>query len=346
VAQYTSSSTSPISALKHALLYHQQTDNKALFILKPKLVKFPPFSVHISRTQYPLTLARAATIHKVQGASLDQVVVSFEDVRTLQCGQAYVALGRAKTLNGLYIRGLTKSKIHVNKKALDEMQSMNNSRMLNWSPPTMNPAFQTSLKLVHLNCRSLKSNWQNIAKDSKLTAATILCLSETHLSRNSDNSINFDQFNIQRQDEGHGIAIASNSAVNSHVIKSLVHTQLEFVTISVSTSQTSYTVTALYRPPLPPSKSHQFLRLLADLLDSLPPSSLILGDFNVDVNNPVYPSLSHLMSAQGYKQFITQPTHRLGSILDHLYVTTCIIPKHAGVMPCSYSDHDAIFVIL
>jgi len=226
------------------------------------------------------------------------------------------------------------------------MQSMNNSRMLNWSPPTINPAFKTCFKLVHLNCRLLRSNWQNIAKDSKLTAATSLCLSKTRLSRNSDNSINFDQFNIQRQDEGHGIAIASNSAVNSHVIKSLVHTQLEFVTISVSTSQTSYTVTALYRPPLPPSKSHQFLHLLADLLDSLPPSSLILGDFNVDVNSPVYPSLSHLMSAHGYKQFITQPTHRLGSILDHLYVTTYIIPKHAGVMPCSYSDHDAIFVIL
>ena len=112
-------------------------------------------TVHITRTQFPLTLCWAATIHKVQGASLDQVVVSFEEAKKLQCGQAYVALGRSKTLQGLYVKSLENSEVHVNKKALEEMLRLRDHSQLTWYPPTMNPLHESSVKVVHLNCRSV-----------------------------------------------------------------------------------------------------------------------------------------------------------------------------------------------
>jgi ATP-dependent DNA helicase PIF1 len=54
-------------------------------------------------TQYPLTLAWAVTIHKSQGKTFDRVVIDFGR-GTFAHGQAYVALSRCRTLEGMTLR--------------------------------------------------------------------------------------------------------------------------------------------------------------------------------------------------------------------------------------------------
>ena len=52
--------------------------------------------------QYPLKLAWAATIHKCQGQTFDQVAIDLDE-GAFTHGQTYVALSRAKTIHGIHL---------------------------------------------------------------------------------------------------------------------------------------------------------------------------------------------------------------------------------------------------
>jgi ATP-dependent exoDNAse (exonuclease V) alpha subunit len=65
-------------------------------------------------TQYPFKLAYATTIHKSQGLTLDYTDIDLDNC--FAPGQAYVALSRAKTLEGLRLRGWNKNSIKIDKR--------------------------------------------------------------------------------------------------------------------------------------------------------------------------------------------------------------------------------------
>lgn len=69
------------------------------------------------RTQIPLKLAWALTIHKSQGSTLDRAEINVEDA--FACGQVYVALSRVRDLKSLKILSFAPHKIQANKKCLD-----------------------------------------------------------------------------------------------------------------------------------------------------------------------------------------------------------------------------------
>ena len=70
-----------------------------------------PYS-QILRTQVPLMAAWAMTVHKSQGMTLDRVIVDLAD--SFEEGQVYVALSRARSLEGLKVKGLPKKDIDCN----------------------------------------------------------------------------------------------------------------------------------------------------------------------------------------------------------------------------------------
>jgi len=63
-------------------------------------------------SQYPLRLAWAITVHKSQGMSLDEAIISLRE--TFEYGQGYVALSRVRTLEGLYLKSYNPKSLQVN----------------------------------------------------------------------------------------------------------------------------------------------------------------------------------------------------------------------------------------
>ncbi len=69
----------------------------------------------VLRSQLPLRLAYACTIHKSQGATLDSALVDI-GTSNFEFGQAYVALSRARSLDALYVYDFDPTAFKVHKR--------------------------------------------------------------------------------------------------------------------------------------------------------------------------------------------------------------------------------------
>lgn len=85
------------------------TERQVLCIPEEWKVELPTGEVQASRTQVPLILAWALSIHKAQGQTLERVKVDLGKV--FEKGQAYVALSRATTQQGLQVLRFRKDKV-------------------------------------------------------------------------------------------------------------------------------------------------------------------------------------------------------------------------------------------
>lgn len=74
---------------------------------------------YITRSQFPISLAWALTIHKVQGLSLDSILIDIGS-SLFEEGMAYVALSRARLLKNVFIVELDTTKLSCSNECIRE----------------------------------------------------------------------------------------------------------------------------------------------------------------------------------------------------------------------------------
>ena len=79
--------------------------------------------MHCSRTQLPLQNAFALTVHKTQGLTLDQIIISLDE-GMFSPGHAYTALSRVRRWEDVDISALTMSAFNVDNTALLEYERL------------------------------------------------------------------------------------------------------------------------------------------------------------------------------------------------------------------------------
>lgn len=79
----------------------------------------------VTRTQIPLLLSWALSIHKAQGQTLDRVVVDLNNI--FEDGQAYVAISRCTGIDRLQVKSFAPHKIRANKDVKDFYDNLENA---------------------------------------------------------------------------------------------------------------------------------------------------------------------------------------------------------------------------
>ncbi|KAL1961677.1 hypothetical protein VTN77DRAFT_1315 [Rasamsonia byssochlamydoides] len=87
-------------------------------------IELPNGEVQAQRQQIPLILAWALSIHKAQGQTLQRVKVDLG--RVFEKGQAYVALSRATSQEGLQVSGFDPKKVMVHPKVIEFYKNLVN----------------------------------------------------------------------------------------------------------------------------------------------------------------------------------------------------------------------------
>jgi ATP-dependent exoDNAse (exonuclease V) alpha subunit len=100
-------------------------DFKNSFLIERQNFIYDDHNVEITRFQFPLTLAYAASIHKLQGSTLDKIVVDIGN-NIFEDGQTYVALSRCRNLNSVFLKNFTPYKISSNKDCIQFEKKLQN----------------------------------------------------------------------------------------------------------------------------------------------------------------------------------------------------------------------------
>jgi ATP-dependent DNA helicase PIF1 len=93
------------------------TQRSLLCVPEDWKVELPTGELQASRKQLPLILAWALSIHKAQGQTLERVKVDLGKV--FEKGQAYVALSRATTKQGLQVLNFQKAKVMAHSRVVE-----------------------------------------------------------------------------------------------------------------------------------------------------------------------------------------------------------------------------------
>ena len=300
----------------------------------------------VTRVQFPLTLAWATTIHKVQGLTLDEIVVDMKGGR-FSAGQAYVAFSRVKTLQGLHILNFNPLSIKKSTDVQNEMIRLN-TRLLRTVPQFCCP--NNCIAIALLNVRSINAKLLDIDKDNSLKCANVLCFCETWFTLTQRSPLVLEnQIDIRCDratgDNKGGVMICCPQTMEPSRTHGAAYYGIEAVsTILLLPNSSRLHLVLLYRSPV--VQLQTLVDFLSGLLNIVAVSgipSIVLGDFNDNILSGHQSRVVSLMSRYGYSQLVQSPTTAQGTLIDHVYYRGPSNSISVHVQDTYYSDHDTVY---
>ena len=312
-------------------------------------------SPEIERLQFPLALAWACTVHKVQGLTLNKIAISFELVkqRSFNYGQTYVALSRATSLQSLYVLGKLEHKhIKADPRVIEEYERLRNTSLLEENANFQVQEDDPTIPIVLLNIRSLRKHSIDIKFDSKIFNCDMLLLTETQLTpSDSDNDIqdHLYPFILNRKDSDDRYSSLTFCTKTTVCIKEKeyfpVINGLMFTTVFTRRENCQMRFLFVYRKQT--SNAHDFVNNLNHIINWYT-IDVILGDFNINYfDEKESHNLKNILeNTLGYQQIVSKPTFLSGSLLDHVYIRSNKFKSiYNAVIGVYYSDHDAVKIL-
>ena len=300
----------------------------------------------INRTQFPLMLSWACTVHKVQGLSINAGVISFdlERQRSFNQGPMYVALSRVRDMNNLHLIGTyNRSAFQVNSNVTSEYNRLRESSY--FVPLSTVDTNSNCLTVTLLNTRSLRRHVQDIAKDKNLMENDLLCLTEVQICQQNnladiEQQLDLYEIHLNLESDRYqniGFCVSKSTRVVKHEMFPEVSV-LEIVKDTFSTNKVR--ILLLYRSPN--SSLTIFYNRLEVFLSTYEVFDLVLGDFNINVFASSNNNLQNIMS----QYQLLKPTHISGSLLDHVYIRREAMQRFSleifQTISVYFSDHEAV----
>ena len=246
-------------------------------------------SPEIQRVQFPLALAWACTVHKVQGLTLKEIVVSFElfKQKSFNYGQIYVALSRATCLSGIHVLGkLTNKCIKADQRVHDEYERLRSTSLLIENTKCCLPENGPFIPIVLLNIRSLRKHSIDIKFDERIFSSALLLLTESQLlpsDLHDDIQGNLYPLILHRQDSDDKYSSLAFCHQPSVIITAKQYfpavNGLRITATFHENRRCEITFMLLYRKQS--SNLHCFLNSLTNILNQHSVDA-VLGDFNVN----------------------------------------------------------------
>ncbi len=316
------------------------------------------------RRQFPMKLAFACTIHKVQGMTTDRAVVSLK--RIFESGMAYVALSRTTTLSGLHITDFDEKKIFCDPEISASLENMPKANFHNIQPIlhiVQDSKMSSALKIIHHNTEGLECHMDDLKCHHELLLADVLCLTETHLSGSAvpaylqldgytmykrNRHVSYTNYVHLANKNGGGVAIyVKNSFKVSPVMYIQNVTDLEYLVLKIKAPKQAL-LAVIYRPPS--YNLADFLANLNALLTSLEIMDfkpvIVCGDFNEDQLSHCNKPILNLFEDKGYTQLISTGTTENNTLLDPVFISGSQSNVRAGVLQTYYSYHDPVYCVL
>ena len=311
------------------------------------LNKYKTTSPTTKRTQFPVVLSWACTVHKVQGLSLTSAVVSsdLEKQRSFNEGQMYVALSKVTSIDNLFLIGKYSADVfRVNENAILEYKRLQENR---FDAIDTDHVDCNSLTISLLNARLIKRHAVNISRTRQLTENDILCFTESQITNDTDviEAVieQLSSFKIYFNSCGETYQNLAICLCENIIL--LQHDNFPGISIiDITKSIFSYEIIRImlvYRSPN--SSLTSFYNTLEIFLWRYY-IGIVLGDFNINTLNRANIDLQNIFS--NYTLLVNEPTHISGSLIDHAYVYNeslqKFLPSKIEVLSIYFSDHDTV----